>query len=408
MTKFENTKPGVVSYLFAFIICSILLCNYSNAETQSSGKLQKSQIREKIRQAMDASYRMDIERSEKIFDEAINKWPDDPMPYLFKGGLYLNIFQNLNNRTEEEIDRLKEQIIYLNNKAIEMARKRIKDNPNDENAQYSIGGATGNTGRFYILNGKYMKAFWKGKKGFKILKKIVKKDEEYHDAYLGLGLYNYFSATMPKIVKVLSFLLGGSTGDKEKGIMQLELVRDNSFLLSVEARRILLRVYRGEDNFDGFYQTSKWLAEQYPENIYFQIPYVYGLTQNKQYDDAQKKLDEVNSMMQDAPSQLATNMRVKYHRYVGLLNYKLGKYTESRNSYMNALELVGDTFPPTRIWSEDYYFLAASNARLKKDNEAFEYLRKAIKKGWETDNLDKLPEWLPYNHNHEFMLIIGK
>ena len=25
-----------------------------------------------------------------------------------------------------------------------------------------------------------------------------------------------------------------------------------------------------------------------------------------------------------------------------------------------------------------------------------------------TDNLDKLPEWLPYNHNHEFMLIIGR
>ena len=97
------------------------------------------------------------------------------------------------------------------------------------------------------------KAFWKGKKGYKMLKKIVEKDQEYHDAYLGLGIYNYFSAIMPKFVKALSFLLGGSTGDKDEGIRQLELVRDNSSLLSVEARKILLRTYRGEEDWDAFY-----------------------------------------------------------------------------------------------------------------------------------------------------------
>ena len=112
MIKYECKNSGIFSYLFLFIISSILLCNYSNAETLSSDNPQKSQLVEKIRLAMDLSYQMDIERSESVFDEAISEWPEDPKPYLFKGGLYLNMFQNLNNKTEEEVSKLKEQILY--------------------------------------------------------------------------------------------------------------------------------------------------------------------------------------------------------------------------------------------------------------------------------------------------------
>ncbi len=401
-------KFGIITYLLSFIILAIAFSDCANSETVASGKSQQNPIIEKIREAMELSYQMDIERSEAVFDEAISEWPEDPEPYLFKGGLYLNMFQNLNNKTEEEVAKLKEQILSLNNKAIEIARKRIKENPNDESAQYCLGGATGNIGRFYILNGQMWKAFWKGKKGYKMLKKIVDKDQEYHDAYLGLGIYNYFSAIMPKFVKALSFLLGGSTGDKDEGIRQLELVRDNSSLLSVEARKILLRAYRGEEDWDAFYLNSKWLAEHYPDNLYFQVPYVYGLTQNKQYSEAQNQLNKVNTMLQNDPSRLALNMRVKYFRYLGLLNYKLGNYSMSEQSYMKALALSRGVFPPTRIWGEDYYYLAASNARLEKEDDAFKYLKKAIGKDWQIDNLDKRPEWIPYKQNREFLLIIGK
>ncbi len=409
MIKYECKNPGISAYLFFFIIiASILLCNYADAETASSDNPQNVLMMEKIRQAMDLSYQMDIERSESLFDEAISEWPEDPEPYLFKGGLYLNLFQHLNNKTEEEVDKLKEQILSLNNKAMDLAGKQIRGNPDMESAQYCLGGATGNIGRFYILNSQMWKAFWKGKKGYKILKKIVGKDQEYHDAYLGLGIYNYFSAIMPKFVKALSFLLGGSTGDKDEGIRQLELVRDNSSLLSVEARKILLRTYRGEEDWDAFYTNSKWLAEHYPENIYFQVPYVYGLTQNRQYSDAQEQLNRVNSMLQNDPSRLALNMRVKYYRYLGFLNYKLGNYSVSEHSYMKALDLSRGVFPPTRIWGEDYYYLAASNAMLMREEGAFKYLKKAIVKEWQIDNLDKLPEWIPYKQNPEFLLIIGK
>jgi len=408
MTNSDLTKRWTNLYILSFLISGILLCNCTNADTKTGGKSQPGQLIEKIRLAMDASYRMDNQRSEYIFNEAISEWPEDPMPYLFKGGLYLNKFRYLNSNMEEEIVRLKEQILYLNNKVIDIASKLIVENPNDMNAYYCLGGANGNLGRFYILNGQWWKGYWKGKKGFKIMEKIVKKDQEYYDAYLGLGIYHYFSATLPKVVKVISFLLGSPKGDKEKGIMELKLVRDNSTLLSIEARKILLRAFRWEKDWDEFYHTSKWLSEHYPENLYFQIPYIYGLTQNKQYNEAQHLLNKVDSLLQNDPARLPENVRVKYYRYSGLLNYNLGEYSKSVQSYLSAIDLSRAKWPPERIWPEDYYYLAASNAKLKTESEAFKYLKKAIEKGWQRDNLEQQPEWQPYRQNPVFISIISK
>ena len=197
-------------------------------------------------------------------------------------------------------------------------------------------------------------------------------------------------------------------GDKEKGIREFELVRDNSTLLAIEARKILLRVSRWEEDRDGFYNGSKWLAEHYPASPHFQIPYIYGLTQNGSYEDAQRQRSKVDSLIQNDPSQLPFSVRVKYYRYSGLLSYNLGEYSRSVESYLSAIDLSRAKWSPERIWAEDYYYLAASNARLKKEKEAFKYLRKAIEKGWQKDNLKGLPEWQLYRHNQEFIQIISE
>lgn len=402
MINFGYNKSGMILYLFSFLISSFLLCNCLNASTINRDS-QHDLITEKIREAMDAYYRMDDQRAENLFNDVISKWPEDPQPYLFKGGFYLNILRYRNKNREDENQRLKDKIISLNKRVIDIARKRISENPDDTDALYFLGGAYGNTGRAYILNGQWWKGFWKGKKGFKILKKVVKKDPDYYDAYLGLGIYHYFTAILPKIAKIISFLLGGPMGDKEKGIREFELVRDNSTLLAIEARKILLRVSRWEDDLDGFYNGSKWLAEHYPENPHFQIPYIYGLTQNSSYEDAQQQRSKVDSLIQNNPSQLPFSVRVKYYRYSGLLSYNLSEYSRSVESYLSAIELSHTKWPPERIWAEDYYYLAASNAKLMKEKEAFKYLKKSIEKGWQRDDIEEQPEWQPYRHNQEFI-----
>ncbi|MGD9159620.1 MAG: hypothetical protein PVG39_14500, partial [Desulfobacteraceae bacterium] len=47
------------------------------------------------------------------------------------------------------------------------------------------------------------------------------KDPDYYDAYVGLGMYDYYLSFLPKIVRTLSFL--GAYGDREKGLEEIIL-----------------------------------------------------------------------------------------------------------------------------------------------------------------------------------------
>jgi hypothetical protein len=54
MITIGYNKPGIILYLFYFLISSILLCNGLNADTIKNSDSQHDLIIEKIRQAMDA------------------------------------------------------------------------------------------------------------------------------------------------------------------------------------------------------------------------------------------------------------------------------------------------------------------------------------------------------------------
>jgi len=48
-------------------------------------------------------------------------------------------------------------------------------------------------------------------------KKLISLFPDYYDAYLSLGIFNYFASDVPWYLKPILFIFGMS-GDKEKGI----------------------------------------------------------------------------------------------------------------------------------------------------------------------------------------------
>ena len=379
------------------------ICFWVEANTLEN---DSSYIIEKVERSMDAFYRMDFKKSENIIDEAIKDNPNEPLLYLIKGGFYLEKFRFNKGSNEAQNQELKEKILSLNNKVIKLAKQQIKSDPQNMNAYYLLGAAHGNIGRYYLKNGQWLKGFWLGKKGFKFCKKVVSNDPENYNAYLGVGLFHYFSATVPKVVKVLSFLLGAPEGDRERGIKEVELVRDNSRILSVEARRILLRIARWEKNWDKFYSGSKWLAEHYQENIYFQIFYMYGLSHNNKFADAQDQQNKVIKLIKNDPSQLPATVQIKYFRYSGYLNFHLENYPQAIKYYLDAIDLSKTVRLLKKIWAEDYYYLAASYAKLGKKDEALQYLNIAIDNGWSKESVIEQDGWKPFITDKDFIKII--
>lgn len=135
------------------------------------------------------------------------------------------------------------------------------------------GMAYGLQGRLDGLRAKDLATARDGKKMRSLLLTALQLDPQLTDAYTGIGLYNYFVATLPTIVKMLRFLVGLPGGSRETGLHQLELAAQHGELTSAEAKFYLAKDYtrRNEMKFEKSLQLFKELSNEFPENPFWQL-----------------------------------------------------------------------------------------------------------------------------------------
>lgn len=102
------------------------------------------------------------------------------------------------------------------------------------------------------------------------LMRCVELDPSMSDAYLGLGLYNYFVDTLSAMVKVMRFFMGVPGGDKRVGLHQLEIASTKGELTRMEARYNMARDLRNYDrDYSRAEQAAAPLVTEYPGNGIF-------------------------------------------------------------------------------------------------------------------------------------------
>ena len=107
------------------------------------------------------------------------------------------------------------------------------------------GGAEGLKGRWLVTQKVWVKAYFRGKSGNHFLRKAVELDPELYDAYMGLGIYDYFTDTLPGVQGVLAYLF--IHGDKDHGLKELQLAIDKGQRARVEAMVFLTEIYMAEE-----------------------------------------------------------------------------------------------------------------------------------------------------------------
>jgi hypothetical protein len=106
----------------------------------------------------------------------------------------------------------------------------------------------------------------------KHLLRCLELDPSMADAYLGLGLYNYYVDTLSAMAKILRFFMGIPGGDKREGLRQLEIASTKGELTQVEARFNMAKNLR---NYDRDYARAEKaaapLVAEHPENCIFSL-----------------------------------------------------------------------------------------------------------------------------------------
>jgi tetratricopeptide (TPR) repeat protein len=126
--------------------------------------------------------------------------------------------------------------------------------------------------RMYGLRGETRNAARAGVHAREHLLRAVALDPELADAYLGLGLYNYYADTLSGVARVLRFFMGIPGGTKQEGVEQLQRAIAEGVLTPPEARfylAILLHNY--DQKYEQALQIAGPLADKYPSNPLFQL-----------------------------------------------------------------------------------------------------------------------------------------
>ena len=93
-------------------------------------------------------------------------------------------------------------------------------------------------------------------------------DPSLTDAYLGIGIYNYFVDTLPGIVKFLSMFIGLPGGSRTEGLRQLQLCAEKGELGRPEAKFYLAKDYSraNERQYEKSVRLFGELQQEFPHN----------------------------------------------------------------------------------------------------------------------------------------------
>ena len=205
--------------------------------------------------------------------------PDHPLGYLIEADvLWWNIYCKWSERKYNTIDAWShtrpadaddDAELALADKVTRLAEAGIAKADTAETELYA-GLGYASRARLLGLRFEKMPVARAGVEARKHLLRCLELDPGMADAYLGLGLYNYYVDTLSAMAKILRFFMGIPGGDKHEGLRQLEIASTKGELTQAEARFNMAKNLR---NYDRDYaraeQAAAPLVAEHPQNCIF-------------------------------------------------------------------------------------------------------------------------------------------
>jgi tetratricopeptide (TPR) repeat protein len=263
-------------YLRALFCLAVAACASVLPGEASASELD---IPPDAKQAIDLMYMGKTEEAIALAHKVEDARPEHPLGYLIEADvLWWNIYCKWSQRKYNTMDAWShtrpadaddDADLALSDKVAHLAEAGIA---NSDTAEMELYAGLGYASRARLLGLRYekMPVARAGVEARKHLLRCLELDPNMADAYLGLGLYNYYVDTLSALAKILRFFMGIPGGDKREGLRQLEIASTKGELTQVEARFNMAKSLR---NYDRDYARAERaaapLVTEHPGNCIF-------------------------------------------------------------------------------------------------------------------------------------------
>lgn len=253
------------------ILISILLVLGLYHQVWAVGFQEDSYAHEAItrisRDTLDTEYDQAIGRTENL----ISRYPQEPFPRFLLTTIYMYMLRSYWDFPTDEKFRIYSK--KFENAAAE-ARRICDEYPvQDAMVHYVRGMVLGTEALVHLQNKEWLDAYSEGKAGVAALEKSLEIDPKNYDAYLGLGMFEYYCSKLSGMTKILAWIVGFK-GNSEKGIEYVTKAMNYGRYAEGPAKVFLAYAFiEFENKPDQAIEYARWLREHYPKNCIF-IEYV--------------------------------------------------------------------------------------------------------------------------------------
>jgi len=201
-----------------------------------------------------------------------------------------SFFVKANDTVDPAVDRQFQDLIT---KGMQLAESQLKKNKNDVAALYFLGVAKGAlAGYESTVKRSFFSSLRNGSRAVALHREALKRDPNFTDAYLSVGMYDYVLGSLPLAVKILAFV-SGHHGSKKEGLKELEKVYKEGKFARVEAGVILILLYDREKRLEDSLKIQQVLSAQYSRNSIFRSEMARTLARLGRYRQSVKLYEEL-------------------------------------------------------------------------------------------------------------------
>lgn len=324
----------LVSALVLAMVCSTALPPVE-ASTRPDGAYKAPTLPEFERlrnEGNDALYSLDYQTARERFKRMSELAPDHPAGFVYlantlwletlhhsrrlSASVYSSASFYAESKEADKVDPKRDrEFNALIKQALTASVNRLQSNSKDAEALYYQAAAFGTrAGYGASVARSFTRAIGDANDSVVLMKKVLKLDPSYTDAYLNIGFYEYVIDSLSFGWRLLA-RMAGLKGSKKKGIEHLEMVVQNGKHASDDAAVVLLGVYTRENQHERALEIIGRLATKYPENYLFGIERAAMLIRMGRKDEGQAAFAE---MLGNKRAEQAVNDLINYQWAEGL------------------------------------------------------------------------------------------
>jgi hypothetical protein len=278
---------SLISAVLCSLLCSGVVGGVSQARLVQASVQPPSEVLHvpELDAGFHLLYELKFEEARNHFELWQKSHPEDPLgsaseaaAYLFEecyrqgvltSEFFLDDKRFLGKIPLKPDPKLRAAFFAADKQAQDLAQSRFKTNPDDANALFAMTLSLGMQANYAsLIDKRQLDSLKKVREADVYAKKLLVVAPDAADAYLGLGMANYFIGSLPGTKKFfLSF--AGIHGDKKAGIQQLEITAEHGHYLRPFAKILLALAALREKKTEVARTQLKELVAEFPENQLF-------------------------------------------------------------------------------------------------------------------------------------------